>query len=144
MGKPHTMALRQRVVAFVLEGNSNREAARHFRVSPRFVNDLIILHRKTGSLEAKRQRRPCGSGKLADQHERHQADAVRWLPGFFLAEAKPMKQTADRLVFIDETSTNTKLTKRTGWSPRGERYRTHAPFGACKPRRLLQVCATTA
>jgi hypothetical protein len=23
-----------------------------------------------------------------------------------------------RLVFIDETSTNTKLTKRTGWSPR--------------------------
>ena len=37
---------------------------------------------------------------------------------------------ADRLVFLDETSTNTKLTKRTGWSPRGERYRTHAPFGA--------------
>jgi transposase len=34
-----------------------------------------------------------------------------------------------RLVFIDETSTNTKLTKRTGWSPKGERYRTHAPFG---------------
>ena len=35
-----------------------------------------------------------------------------------------------RLVFIDETSTNTKLTKRTGWAPRGERYRTYAPFGA--------------
>jgi len=34
-----------------------------------------------------------------------------------------------RLVFIDETSTNTKLTKRTGWSAKGERYRTHAPFG---------------
>ena len=34
-----------------------------------------------------------------------------------------------RLVFLDETSTNTKLTKRTGWAPRGERYRTHAPFG---------------
>ncbi|NKX17516.1 transposase [Ochrobactrum pseudogrignonense] len=34
-----------------------------------------------------------------------------------------------RLIFIDETSTNTKLTKRTGWSPKGERYRTHAPFG---------------
>ncbi len=33
-------------------------------------------------------------------------------------------------MFLDETSTNTKLTKRTGWSPRGERYRTHAPFGA--------------
>ncbi|MGE6739017.1 hypothetical protein ACQKGC_01940, partial [Allorhizobium pseudoryzae] len=38
MGKPHPMELRERVVAFVNEGNSNREAARHFRVSPRFVN----------------------------------------------------------------------------------------------------------
>lgn len=69
MGQPHPMALRQRVVAFVLEGNSNREAARHFRVSPRFVNDLMILHHETGSLEAKPQGRPCGSGKLADHHE---------------------------------------------------------------------------
>ncbi|RSC37109.1 hypothetical protein EGT36_07400 [Agrobacterium sp. FDAARGOS_525] len=34
-----------------------------------------------------------------------------------------------RLVFIDETSTNTKLTNRSGWSHKGERYRTHAPFG---------------
>jgi transposase len=34
-----------------------------------------------------------------------------------------------RLIFVDETSTNTKLTKRTGWSPKGQRYKTHAPFG---------------
>lgn len=34
-----------------------------------------------------------------------------------------------RLIFIDETSTNTKLTKRTGWAPKGERFRTYAPFG---------------
>lgn len=34
-----------------------------------------------------------------------------------------------RLIFIDETSTNTRLTKRTGWAPKGERYRAHAPFG---------------
>ncbi|RWP25783.1 MAG: hypothetical protein EOR01_02905 [Mesorhizobium sp.] len=34
-----------------------------------------------------------------------------------------------RLIFIDETSTNTKLTKRTGWAPKGERFRTHSPFG---------------
>ncbi|ESY84230.1 hypothetical protein X741_34120, partial [Mesorhizobium sp. LNHC229A00] len=26
-------------------------------------------------------------------------------------------------------STNTKLTKRTGWAPKGERFRTHAQFG---------------
>ena len=69
MGRPHPMALRERVVAFVEEGHSNRQASRHFRVSPRFVNDLMILHRKTSSLTAKRQGRPCGSGKLADHHE---------------------------------------------------------------------------
>ena len=47
MGKPHPIELRARVVAFVDEGNSNREAARHFRVSPRFVNNMMILHRST-------------------------------------------------------------------------------------------------
>lgn len=42
-----------------------------------------------------------------------------------------------RLVFIDETSTNTKLTKRTGWSPKGERYKTHAPFGNWKTQTFI-------
>ncbi len=59
------MALRERVVAFVDEGNSHREAARHFRVSPRFVNDMIKLRSETGSLDAKRQGNP-GRGKLTD------------------------------------------------------------------------------
>jgi transposase len=68
MGRPHPMALRERGVAFVEEGHSKREAARHFRVSPRFVNNKMILHRVDGSLEAKSHGRPCGSGKLADQH----------------------------------------------------------------------------
>jgi transposase len=65
MGKPHPMALRERVVAFVDEGHGHREAARHFRVSPRFVNDLIKLRRETGSLSARRQGNP-GRGKLTD------------------------------------------------------------------------------
>src|SRR5262245_5787303 len=42
-----------------------------------------------------------------------------------------------RLVFLDETSTNTKLTKRAGWSQRGERYRTHAPFGQWKTQTFI-------
>ena len=42
-----------------------------------------------------------------------------------------------RLVFIDETSTNTRLTKRTGWSPKGQRYRTHAPFGGWKTQTFI-------
>jgi len=40
-----------------------------------------------------------------------------------------MRRAIERLVFIDETSTSTKLTKLTGWSPVGERFYGHAPFG---------------
>ena len=64
MGKPHPLALRARVVAFVEEGRSHRAAAAHFRVSPRFVNNMMILKRETGCLEPARQRRP-ESGKLS-------------------------------------------------------------------------------
>lgn len=63
MGKPHPMELRSRVVAFVEEGHSNRAAAAHFRVSPRFVNDMMKLKREIGSLAAKRQGH-IGGGKL--------------------------------------------------------------------------------
>ena len=44
---------------------------------------------------------------------------------------------AGRLVFLDETSTNTKLTKRTGWSARGTRYRTQTPFGAWQTQTFI-------
>jgi len=37
------------------EGHGYREAARHFRVSPKFVNDLIKLRREAGSLEPRHQ-----------------------------------------------------------------------------------------
>lgn len=63
MGKSHPIALRMRVVAFVEDGHSHREAARHFRVSPRFVNNLVILKRETGSLSPRRQGH-LGGGKL--------------------------------------------------------------------------------
>ncbi|MER8917015.1 helix-turn-helix domain-containing protein [Mesorhizobium sp. M0761] len=59
---------RQRVVAYVDEGHGHREAARHFRVSPRFVNNLINLRRQTGSLEARRQGH-VGGGKLEPHAE---------------------------------------------------------------------------
>lgn len=55
MGKPHPIELRERVVAFVEEGHSHRAAARHFRVSVRFVNDMVRLKRETGKLAPKRQ-----------------------------------------------------------------------------------------
>jgi transposase len=68
MGKPHPMELRLRVVAFVKEGHSHREASRHFRVSPRFVNNMIILERSSGSLVPPRQGHPPG-GKLTAHSE---------------------------------------------------------------------------
>jgi len=64
MGRPHPMALRERVVAFVGEGSGHREAARHFRVSPKFVNDMVRLKRETGTLAPKPQGSR-GGGKLA-------------------------------------------------------------------------------
>lgn len=64
MGKPHPMELRMRVVAFVEEGNTHRATAAHFRVSIKFVNDMVNLKRETGSLEPKPQGRR-GHGKLS-------------------------------------------------------------------------------
>lgn len=64
MGKAHPVELRVRVIAFVEEGHGHREAARHFRVSPKFVNDMVKLKRETGGLLAKPQGKR-GHGKLA-------------------------------------------------------------------------------
>jgi transposase len=64
MGKAHPMELRSRVIAFVEEGHGHREAARHFRVSPRFVNDMVILKRESGGLLPKVQGNHA-EGKLA-------------------------------------------------------------------------------
>jgi transposase len=65
MGRSHPMALRERVVAFVEEGHSHRAAGARFRVSVKFVNDMVILKRKTGGLEPRAQGNGGGHGKLA-------------------------------------------------------------------------------
>lgn len=64
MGKPHPVELRERVLAFVDEGHGHRESARHFRVSPKFVNDLVKLRRETGSITPRPQGNGGGHGKL--------------------------------------------------------------------------------
>ena len=40
---------------FVTEGNTHRSAAARFRVSVKFVNDMVKLKRATGSLASKLQ-----------------------------------------------------------------------------------------
>lgn len=42
-----------------------------------------------------------------------------------------------RFIFIDETSTNTKLTKRSGWCAKRHTYRTHAPFRSWKSQTFI-------
>lgn len=42
-----------------------------------------------------------------------------------------------RLIFIDETSTNTRLTKRTGWSQKGSRFAAYTPFGHWKTQTFI-------
>lgn len=69
MGKPHGIELRQRVVVFVEEGNTHRAAAAHFRVSIKFVNDMVKLKRTTGSLVPKKQGNGGGHGKLTVVHD---------------------------------------------------------------------------
>ena len=188
MGKPHPIELRARVVAFVEEGNSHREAARHFRVSPRFVNNMVILKRASGALAPARQGH-LGGGKLTGHEEWvrsrlaengdltlnelcvalagrgvlvDRSTVSRLLHRLGLSHKKSLQAAEQlrpqiarardlwinrrkrffnkalaQLIFIDETSTNTKLTKRTGWSPRGKRYRTHAPFGSWKTQTFI-------
>ena len=70
MGKPLPMELRRRVVDFVEEGHTHRAAAAQFRVSIKFVNDMVILKRATGSLEAKPQCNGDGHDKLAGVADR--------------------------------------------------------------------------
>ena len=65
MGKPLPMELRVRVVDFVEEGHTHRSAAAQFRVSIKFVNDMVLLKRRTGSLATMPQGNGGGHGKLA-------------------------------------------------------------------------------
>lgn len=64
MPKFHPIELRERVVAHVEEGHTHRSTAIHFKVSIKFVNDMVKLKRETGSLARKPQPGRKGRGKL--------------------------------------------------------------------------------
>ena len=65
IGKPFPLELRQRVFDFVEESHTLRAAAAQFRVSVKFVNDMVLLKLRTGSLEPKPRGNGGGHGKLA-------------------------------------------------------------------------------
>lgn len=47
------------------------------------------------------------------------------------------KRALSRLIFVDETSTNTRLTKRTEWSAKGSRFAAYASFGHWKTQTFI-------
>lgn len=54
MPAPHSLDLRQRIVEAYGNGEgSQRRLAKRFKVSRSFIQDLLKLHRETGSLEPK-------------------------------------------------------------------------------------------
>ena len=65
MGKPHPIELRQRVVDHVAEGSMHRSTAARFKVSVKFVNDMVKLKTATGGLVPKAQGNGGGHGKLS-------------------------------------------------------------------------------
>jgi transposase len=65
MGKPHPVELRQRVFGHVSEGNTHRSMAARFKVSVKFVNDMVKLMKVTRGLTPKAQGNGGGHGKLA-------------------------------------------------------------------------------
>jgi transposase len=65
MGKPHPVELRQRVVNNVAEGSTHRTTAARFKVSVKFVNDMVKLRKATGGLLPKAQGNGGGHGKLS-------------------------------------------------------------------------------
>ncbi|MDX8503130.1 IS630 family transposase [Mesorhizobium sp. VK4C] len=70
----------------------------------------------------------------ASEHQRPDIPQAR---EHWIGRRKPFFDKAlTRLVFIDETSTNTRLTKRTGWA-KSQRDRTSAPFGGWKTQTFI-------
>ena len=85
MGKCYSLDLRDRVIERVSAGQSRREAARHFAVSPSFAIKLLARHRKTGGSPPAKQGRPRGCGKL-EPHRAFLIGCVRQKPDITMPE----------------------------------------------------------
>ena len=107
----------------------------------------------TGSTGRRWRRAPCGgcsivtprpSKKTAHAGERQRPDVPRRRRAWFELRAG---LDPDRLVFIDETGTSTKMARPRGRSPRGERCRAPVPHGHRKTTTFvgaLRTCGMTA
>lgn len=86
MGKPYSLDLRERIVAYVEAGHSARSAARVFAVSASTAVRLMQARRERGSVAAGPQgRMPGTAGKLA-AHRAFLIEVVRAEPDITLKE----------------------------------------------------------
>ncbi|MDQ1184180.1 hypothetical protein QE408_001302 [Agrobacterium larrymoorei] len=83
----------------------------------RFLHRLGLSNKK--SLRASEQRKP----EIANARD-------LWIS----RRKRLFNKALSRLVFINETSTNTRLTRRTGWSIKGSRFAAYAPSGSGRRR----------
>ena len=79
---------------------------------------------------------------VASEHNRARVKHRRadWLKHRIPAIA----QNLQRVVFIDETSVKTNLTRLRGWAPCGQRLKMYAPFGSWCTQTLIAGLSQTA
>jgi transposase len=101
MARAYSADMRQRVIGRVESGASRREAAEHYEVSPSSAV-IWVARRSGGSSSGTRSR----SKKILRAAEHERADVAR-------ARRRWMREQGlfdpAKLVFIDETSANTKM-----------------------------------
>lgn len=86
MGKPYSMDLRERVVAYVEAGHSCRAAARVFRVSASTAVRLVAAQRERGDIRPKPQGRAPGTAGKLTAHRAFLLEVVRAEPDITLKE----------------------------------------------------------
>ena len=119
MGYGHSMDLRRRIIGAVQAGDSARQAARRFQVSPASAIKLVARWRRTGSY---------APGQVGGQKKRRLANHQDWLreviartPDVTLAELQT--QLAAQGITISQTAIHTTLR---AW---GYRYKKNDPGG---------------
>src|SRR5437899_6170799 len=122
--------LRVRVIQVVEGGAAARAAARQFVIGDSTAIRWAKRWRETGSFEAKSNK-----GQSRSPLKKHEEAA--W------ADNQP-KLDADRLVFIDETGTSTKMARLRGRAPRGERLVGKIPHGHWKTTTFVAGLRSTA
>ena len=139
----YSLDLRERVVADRETGLRTAEVARKYRVSPAWVRRLMQRYRASGQVEPKR-RTQYPAPRLAPYQSQLEA-LIAAQPAATLAELRDAlgvsvglstvwrTQAAQwdgaRLVFLDETALQTKMTRRYGRSRRGTRLVAKVPHG---------------